>query len=168
MPPPYSPAVLPLMVLLLMIRVESTLEMPPPQAAALPLMVQLLIVSSPCPSLTMPPPYPPAPLVMVRLEIVTFAPGHPPVWKTLSTALPFTVRRALEGPAIMRLFPGGTLSLPLVNVIVAGVVTEKSMVSPLLASAIAWRKEPVPLSLVLVTVMVAARTLSTPTRATQS
>ena len=49
-----------------------------------------------------------------------------------------------------------TSSSPLVSVIVAGVETEKSIVSPSFAFASAWRNEPAPLSFVLVTVMVAA------------
>src|ERR1041385_3716334 len=61
-----------------------------------------------------------------------------------------------------------TINAPLVNVIVAGVVSEKPTVSPGLAFASAWRNEPVPLSLVLVTVMVAARALCTVVMAPQS
>ena len=45
---------------------------------------------------------------------------------------------------------------PVVSVMVAGYVRLKSIVSPSLAIASAWRNEPAPLSLVFVTVMVAA------------
>src|SRR5262245_38657400 len=86
--------------------------------------------------------------------------------KTRLVPLPLTDRRPVVGPLMVRFLL--TTSSPLVNVIVAGVATEKLIVSPGLASAIAWRNEPAPLSLVLVTVMVAARPFCAIVMAAQS
>src|SRR6266508_419796 len=97
----------------------------------------------------MPPPLAPA-LVMVRPEMVTFLPE--PKWNTRLVALPSTARLPAPGPSMVMFL--STSSSPLVNTMVPD--TAKVMVSPSLMSMSAWRNEPAPLSLVLVTVMVAA------------
>ena len=89
---------------------------------------------------------------MVRPEIVTVTPLL--IEKTWPLALPFTVSWLAAGPLIVRF-------LAIVNrpdsVMVQGQPLRlKMIVSPAAASAIAWRKLPAPLSLVLVTVRVAA------------
>ena len=89
---------------------------------------------------------------MVTLEMVTAFDGA--IWNTRPTWLPSTARLPSPGPKMVRLFVKE--SSPLVSVIVAGVVTEKVIVSPLAARAMAARSEPGPLSAVFETVMVAA------------
>src|SRR6266542_4350902 len=99
---------------------------------------------------------------MVRPEMVTFLPG--PMWNTRLVAFPSTARLAAPGPSIITFLSTG--SSPLVNTIVPD--TAKVIVSPSFAMASAWRNEPAPLSLVLVTVMVApcARSATAKNRAT--
>src|SRR6266511_1171742 len=92
----------------------------------------------------MPPPLAPA-LVMVRPEMVTFLPE--PKWNTRLVALPSTARLPAPGPSMVMFL--STSSSPLVNTMVPD--TAKGMVA-----MSAWRNEPAPLSVVLVTVMVAA------------
>ena len=65
-------------------------------------------------------------------------------------------RLDVPGPVIVRFLP--IKRAPLVNVIVAGYIRLKLMVSPGLAAAIASRNVPAPLLFVLVTVMVLPKT----------
>ena len=76
------------------------------------------------PWLSMPPPMPVEPFVIVRSEIVTVRPKSS-IRNTRLAWLASTVSRFAPGPLIMILLP--TSSWPLFNVIVAGVVTEKSI-----------------------------------------
>src|SRR6478736_3486280 len=108
----------------------------------------------------MPPPgsLPELPFVIVRPDMVTVLPEA--TWNTRLLAFPFTARLLAPGPEmVMLLF---TSSSPLVRPIVS--VTAKVIVSPLLASASAWRNEPAPLSFVFVTVMTSPRSVMTTAR----
>src|SRR6266545_1010201 len=87
---------------------------------------------------------------MVRPEMATVLPG--PTWNTRLLAFPSTARLPAPGPEMVMFL--STSSSPLVNTIVPD--TAKVIVSPSFAVASAWRNEPAPLSLVFVTVMVAA------------
>src|SRR6266545_2231109 len=87
---------------------------------------------------------------MVRPEMATVLPG--PTWNTRLVAFPSTARLSAPGPEMVMFL--STSSSPLVKPILPD--TAKVMVSPSLASASAWRNEPGPLSLVFVTVIVAA------------
>src|SRR2546427_9629957 len=88
---------------------------------------------------------------MVRPEMLTVA--LEPISKTRVAPWPLSARFVAPGPAMLRSFVMS--NSPVVSAIVP--VTAKLIVSPSAASAMAWRKEPGPPSLALVTVRVAAR-----------
>src|SRR5436190_7582753 len=103
----------------------------------------------------MPPPLSARPFLMVRPEVMPTTPGW--TWKMRNSGVPAaalrcTARLPAPGPVITRFLLID--SSPLVKVIAP--VTEKSIVSPEVAAAIALRNEPGPLSVVVVTVIVAA------------
>src|SRR5438309_11260091 len=132
--------------------------MPPPPpvgaSAELPLRVQLITLNVEW-SLYMPPPYRPEaePLMMLRPEIPALAPSL--TWKTRLAWLASTARLVGPGPLMLTIL--FTISSPLVSVIDCPLSEEsKLIVSSLCASASALRKEPGPLSFLLLTVMVAA------------
>src|SRR5438067_5723456 len=111
----------------------------------------LQAVTGPTPPLKMPPPNLPTAFLIVTSEIVT-----DPIDTTRNTvpaALPSTASRSAPGPFIVTLLL--TSNFPLVSVITP-LIPVASIVSPSFASASAWRSEPGPLSLVLVTITVAA------------
>ena len=92
------------------------------------------------------------PFVIVRAEIVTVLPElmkniRPAWWPSMDSTL-------APGPLIVTLL--FTVRWPLVNVMKPLTPAAKTIVSPLFAVAIASRKLPAPLSVVLVTVIVAA------------
>src|SRR5436190_20440327 len=72
--------------------------------------------------------------------------------QTRLLGLPLMARFVAPGPEMTRLLL--IINSPLVSGIVAGIDTEKTMVSPLLALARACRNVPAPLSELFVTVMV--------------
>src|ERR1043166_7982492 len=92
------------------------------------------------------------PLIMVRPEMLTVLDG--PILKTRLEALPLMASAFTPGPMIVTLL--AIKSSPLVNVILAGVVNAKLIVSPFAAPARAARSVPAPLSAGLVTVRGAA------------
>jgi hypothetical protein len=75
--------------------------------------------------------------------------------KTRVALLPLMVSAAAPGPVIVRFL---AITSSLLKVMVLGLGKAKVIVSPGAASAMACRKEPGPLSLVLVTLIVAAWT----------
>src|SRR5712671_2670317 len=92
------------------------------------------------------------PLVMAKLAMLTVFPN--PIWNTRLAWFALIARLAGPGPVMATFL--ATRSSPLVSVMVAGVIREKLIVSPLAAPASASRSVPGPLSAVLVTVIVAA------------
>ena len=151
MPPPLLlGAALPLTVQLRNVSVPAltSFQMPPPPSlpfAVLP--VTTLSRSISVPPLKMPPPSPLLfPLVMVTPEMVTVFPLL--MLKTRLLLLPLTVKRLAPGPVIVRFLL--ISSSPLVSVIVC-TPGSTVIVSLSAASAIASRKLPGPLSLVLLT-----------------
>src|SRR5439155_9667599 len=76
------------------------------------------------------------------------------VWKTRLVVLPSTASTPAPAPLIVTLL--STSNCPVVSVITPEIPVA-SIVSPLFASASAWRNEPRPLSLVLLTMIVVAR-----------
>ena len=91
------------------------------------------------------------PLVRARSEIETVP--RPKLNKKV-VAFPLMTKALAPGPLMLMALDSGTLSGPLVRIIVP--VTLNWIVSPSCAIASALRNEPGPVSLVLVTVIVAA------------
>ena len=93
------------------------------------------------------------PFATVRPSMVTVLPGL--TSNTRLCKLPSTARLFAPGPLMVTSL--STFSSPLVSVILCPLSDEsKLIVSPSFASTSAWRSEPGPLSLVLMTVIVAA------------
>ena len=90
----------------------------------------------------------------MKPEIVTVAP-ETTIRKTRLAMAPSTARRSAPGPLIGTLL--STANSPVVSVITPEMPVA-SIISPLFASESAWRREPGPLSLVLLTIMVLAFT----------
>ena len=131
---------------------------PPPAAlprASLPVTTQLLMLKAALPASRMPPPSVARPSVMVSPEMVTLA--LPLMLKTWLELLPLTDNLSAPGPLIVTLF---VIGRSLFSVMVPCSPLAKSMVSPLLASAMADRNEPAPLSDRLYTVKVLSKLLS--------
>ena len=137
----------PLTVLLAIVSVPP-LKTPPPSPAVLPLRVQLLIVKIALFSLSMPPPVVPAwAFLIVNPEIATFSPEEG-IRKTRLELLPSIASRSAPGPLIVTLVL--TSNSPLLRLITPEMPVA-SIVSPSFAIDRAWRIEPGPLSFVLVT-----------------
>src|ERR1051326_1940962 len=185
MPPPLS-AELVLRVLFWRVRVARSLKIPPPAPAELPLRALFWMVSVPLVSLNMPPPLEldelpltmllltvktpwfrmpapepervapdPLPLVMVRPASKAVTPEF--IENTRLRPLPLMARFVAPGPRIVRFLR--TTNSPLVSTMVrpfkAG---SKVMVLPGQESATAPRNEPMPPSLVLVTIKLLTQT----------
>src|SRR5438034_2781069 len=154
MPPPTALAVLPLTVLFVTVSVPW-LRMPPPNPAVLLLSVLLVILTVAVLLLRMPPPEPgTVPFAMVKSEKVT-TPGLAKfTLKTRELLLPEIVNRLAPGPWKVRFL--SISNSPVVSVI--GLVTWPGVMSKvivLLGQALAMipRREPAPLSLLLVTMV---------------
>src|SRR5262249_44095528 len=154
MPPPLKAATLPLIVQLFTVTVPFKLKMPPPRAAEFPLTVQSLSLSVAefPPSLKTPPPLLPGALPFVILKPEMVAPDVK-LSNTRKVPLPSTDRLAAPGPLMVTAVV--ICSSPLVSKMVPETPVA-SMMSPLTAVASASRNEPVPLSLVFVTVTIVA------------
>jgi hypothetical protein len=138
-----------------LLRTPPPLALHPPseakQDALLP--ETMLSVSVNVPLLRIPPPASELPFSMVRPEMPTVA----EIEKTRLAWLPLTARTPAPGPVIVRLF--GMLISPLVRVMSEqDGLSVNVMMFAMPGAATASRREPVPLSLQLVTVRVAPRT----------
>src|ERR1041385_2404456 len=158
-PPPSPSALLPETVLLITVRLPaspppslSIAPPAPPDPTLFPVNVQSLMVKSPL--LKMAPPTDARPLVNVKFEIETLLPFS--ILKMRLALFPLIVNDTL-GPVMVRSL-SMTISPP-VNVI--GLVTPLKVIDvPGHASAIAWRREPAPLSAFVVTTCVAPQTVN--------
>jgi hypothetical protein len=151
----FAEMVLPAMVAVPLLPIPPPLaSQPAPEAEQDALLPEtMLSVSVNVPLLRIPPPASELPFSMVRPEMPTVA----EIEKTRLAWLPLTARTPAPGPVIVRLF--GMLISPLVRVMSEqDGLSVNVMMFAMPGAATASRREPVPLSLQLVTVRVAPRT----------
>ena len=133
------------------------LRMAPPSPPA-PLLVTAQRISVRLPRLEKAPPWPPGLAPRVKVMSLICTPEPAAMLRMVDVFAASTVTLSAPGPLMTKVLPDTAGSAPVVRVIVLGVaknVESNTIRPPFVTSVIAWRREPEPVSLLLLTMIAA-------------